>query len=48
MIYEFELGNKTTETTKSICCMKGKGVIDHGIVTRWFKKFRSGCKNLEN
>ena len=31
------------ETTKNICYMKG----DLTIVTKWCKKFHSGCKNLD-
>ena len=29
-------------------CVKGKDAVDHSILTRWFKKFRSGCKNLDD
>ena len=34
------------EAIKNICCVKGKVAVDHSSVTRWFKKFCSGCKNL--
>ena len=29
LIYKFELGPNTSEATKNICYMKGKGGIDH-------------------
>ena len=32
---------------KTICCVKSEGVVDHSTVTRWLKKFRLGCKNLD-
>ena len=46
MIYEFELKHNTTEANKTICCAKDEGAVDSSTVTRWLKKFRSGCKNL--
>ena len=30
------------------CCPKGEGIVDHSIVTRWFKKFHLNCKNLDD
>ena len=45
-LYKFELGHNTTETTKNKCA-KGEGTVDHSTVTRRFKKFSSGCKNLD-
>ena len=45
MLYEFKLGHK--KNPKNICA-KGDGIVDHSIVTRWFKKFCSGCKNHDN
>ena len=48
MLYEFEPGHNATEATKNICFAKGEGAVDHNTVTRWFKKFRSGCKNLDD
>ena len=48
MLYNFELGHNTTETTKNICCVKGKSTIDHSTVTRWFKRFCSESKSLNN
>ena len=46
MLYKFKMGHIATETTKNFCCVKGKG--DQSTVIRWFKKFCSGCKNLNN
>ena len=48
MLYEFELGHNTTEATKNIYCVKGESAVDHNTVNRWFKKFCSGCKNLDD
>ena len=48
MLDEFELGDKDVEVTKYICCMKGEGAVDHSKVTKWLKKFHSGCKNLDD
>ena len=31
MLYEFELGHKTTETIKNIYGAKGEGILDHSI-----------------
>ena len=36
------------KATKNIHCMKGKGTIDYSTVTKWFKKFCLGCKNLDD
>ena len=36
------------EATKNICCIKSEGADDHGTRTRWFKKFGSHCKNLND
>ena len=48
MPHKFELGHNVKETTKNICCAKGEGTVDHTTITRWFKKFCSGCKNLDD
>ena len=48
IIYEFELGHNTIEVTKKIYCVKGESTLYHNTVTRSFKKFQSGCKNLDN
>ena len=36
------------EPIKNICCVKDDGVVDYSSITRWFKKFHSGCKNLND
>ena len=43
---KFELGHSPANTTKNICYAKIEGKVDHCTVTRWFKKFPSGCKKL--
>ena len=48
MLYKFELGHSTMETSKDNCCTKGEATVDHSTLTRWFRKFCSGCKNLDN
>ena len=48
MLYEFQLGYNVMETTNNIRCRKDEGAIDLSTETRWLKKFRSGCKNLDN
>ena len=41
MLHEFELSHNATEAMKNIFCVKS-------LVTWWLKKFRSGCKNLDD
>ena len=48
MLFEFEMYCNAAVATKKICCVKGEGLVDYSTVTRWFKKFNSGCKNLNN
>ena len=48
MLYEFQLAQNAVEVTKNICYMKGKSTVNHSTVTRWFKKFHSSCKNLDD
>ena len=48
MLYEFKLDHNAMEATKNICCVKGEGTVDYNKVTRWFKKFCFGGKNLED
>ena len=48
MFSEFTLSHNAVEATKSICCAKGEGTVDHSTVKRWLKKFRSDSKNLDN
>ena len=40
LLYEFELGGSNL-----FCCAKGERAIDY---SRWLKKFRTGCKNLDD
>ena len=46
MAYKFKLDHNPTEAIKNICCVKSEDKIDH--TTRWFKKFCSGCKKLDD
>ncbi|XP_029643946.1 histone-lysine N-methyltransferase SETMAR-like [Octopus sinensis] len=48
MLDKFELSHNAAEESKNICCAKGEVAVDFHIVTRWFKKFRWGCKNLDD
>ena len=48
MLHKFELGHNAAEATKNICCAKVAGPVNHSTITRWFKKFHSGCKNLDD
>ena len=48
MIYDFILSHNATEATKHIRCTKGEGEVDHTTVTRWLKKCRSSCLNLDD
>ena len=45
MLYKFKLGHNAMKAAKNICA-KDEGAVDHSTVTRWFKKFCLGCKNL--
>ena len=45
--YEFELGPNILDATQNIS-VKEEGAEDLSTVTRWFKKFCSGCKNLDD
>ena len=48
LVYKFEQGYKAAEEIKNICCVKEKDAIYHTTVTKWFKKFNLGCKNLDD
>ena len=48
MLYKCELGHIAIEATKNICYVKSEGVLDQNAVTRWFKKFHLGCKNVKD
>ena len=45
---EFDLGHNAMEAIKNTCWVKGESTVDHCTVTRGFKKFHLGCKNLNN
>ena len=45
MLYKYKLAHNATETTKNICCSK---ILDLSTITRWFNKFHSSCKNLND
>ena len=36
------------EATENFSRAKGNGTVDRSTVTRWFKKFRSSGKNLDD
>ena len=48
MFYKFKLAHNATEAAKNIYCVEIKATIDHSTINRWFKKFCSGYKNLDN
>ena len=48
MLYKFKLDYNALEATKIIFCMKGESTVDHSTVTRSFKKFCSGYKNIDD
>ena len=48
LLYKVELGHNTMEAAKNIRWVKGEGVVDQCIVSRWFKDFRSGYQKLDN
>ena len=47
MLYKFEQSHNAVEATKNVCCAKSESTVDHSKVIRWFKKFCSGCKNVD-
>ena len=48
MLYKFKLSYDTVEATKNVCYAKDEGTVDPSTMTRWFKIFQLGCKNLNN
>ena len=48
MLQDFELSHNATKAAKNICCEKGQCSVDHSREIRWWKKFRKGCKDLDN
>ena len=47
LVYGFELGHYAAEAAQNIC-VKGEGRVDHSTVTRLFKEFHLGCKDLDD
>ena len=45
---KFYVGHNLAELTKTSGHVKGEDAADHKTVARWFKKFRSGCKYLDD
>ena len=48
ILYKFQLDHDTMEATKNICYTKDNGTVNYFTITRLFKKFCWGCKNLNN
>ena len=48
MLYKFEWGHKAMEENENIFCVKDEGAVDLSTVSRSFKKFLLGFKNLNN
>ena len=48
LLYKYELSHNVAEATKNIYDAKGEDTVDHNTVTKWLKKFCSGCMNLSN
>ena len=46
MIYKSD--HDTTQASKNICYTKIKGTVDYRTVNRWFEKFGSSYKNLDD
>ena len=48
MLYKFELGHNTAKAIRYIYCAKDEGTVDYNTVTRWFKEFNWGKKDLDD
>ena len=48
MLSVFKMAYNHEESTKTFCRAKEKDTVDHNTVNRWFKKFHSGCKSLDD
>ena len=48
MFYKFQLSYKIVEATKNTYKTKDEGAVDHRTVTKWLKKFHSGCKSQDD
>ena len=46
MLHKFELGSNAVKATKITFFVKGE--VDHRTNSRWFKKFHTDCKELDN
>ena len=44
----YNFGHNAAVRMKKISCTKREDTVNYSIVTRCFKKFCSGCKNLDN
>ena len=42
------MSHNDTEATKNTSCVKDEGAVDHSTVIRWFNKFCSGYKKLND
>ena len=40
--------NMNYGSNQKFCCVKGEGEVDHSTITKWIRKFRSACKNLDD
>ena len=47
MFYEFGLDHNTVEATINVCGAEDEGTVAYYTVTKWVKKFGSGCKYLD-
>ena len=48
IFYKCKLGHNAAERTKNFCCMRGEGAVDYNTVPRWFEKFYSSCRILDD
>ena len=48
ILHKFKIGHNAAEAIKNNSCVKGKRAVNHSTVTRWFKKFCSGCKKIDH
>ena len=47
-LYDLKLRLNVSEATKNISYPRGENAVDGNTETRWLRKFRLGCKNLED
>ena len=45
---QFKFGRNAAEETKNICCAKCESLVDPRAGSWWFKKFYSGCMNIDD